>query len=252
MQQYSDPEPIISMLKDTLSRSGANGFVIGISGGVDSALAAVLCVRAAGRSAVKGYFLPSRVTPDNDKDDVKVLEKTLGICVTTVPIGDIIEQYNHLPDFLDTPYLVGNLMARIRMTVLYYYANRYGMLVCGTSNRTEFLLGYCTKFGDNAADVQPVIHLKKSEIWEMARVTGVPEQIIHRVPTAGLWQNQTDEGELGMSYSDIDLIISNLEGRLWVPENEKEEEIFKKIQRADHKQQPAPQLKSGSLIKELT
>jgi len=243
MQLSPDPEPIISLLKNTLSKSHATGFIIGISGGIDSAVSASLCVRATGSTAVTGIFLPSKVTPDTDYNDVILLTEKLGINIITVPIEDIISKYKNLPDFEETPYLIGNLMARTRMTILYYYANRLNRLVCGTSNYTEFLLGYCTKFGDNAADVQPIIHLSKSEVWDLAGTLGVPDKIIKRTPTAGLWQNQTDEGELGMTYAEIDNSIIHLEKQLWIPETEIERKIMDRILRAGHKQQPAPQIK---------
>jgi NAD+ synthase len=114
--------------------------------------------------------------------------------------------------------------------------------VCGTSNRTEYLLGYCTKYGDNAADVQPIVHLNKTDIWKIAKNLGVPEKIINRTPTAGLWPDQTDEEELGMTYKDIDTAIKNLEENSWIPENHTEKKILEKMQRAGHKKQPAPHL----------
>lgn len=238
-----DLNDILALLKESLRSSGASGFVVGLSGGVDSAVVAALCVRAAGTGAVRGYFLPSPVTPADDGEDVQMLGDTLGIEVETIPIGPILDRYRDIPDFLETPYLVGNLMARTRMTLLYYYANASGMLVCGTSNRTEFLLGYCTKYGDNAADVQPIIHLLKSEVWSLARVLKLPDRIITKAPSAGLWQDQTDEGEIGISYGAIDAAIRHLENRSWIPGTDDERAVLERIRRAAHKQHPVPQVK---------
>ena len=240
---YPDPLPAVNLLKDTLHSSGSSGFVIGISGGVDSALAAALCCKAAGPSAVAGLFLPSSVTPTQDASDVKLLGDTLGIQILTVPISPVLDQYRTLPGFTETPYLVGNLMARTRMTILYYYANKLSSLVCGTSNYTEYLLGYCTKFGDNAADVQPIIHLLKTDVWRLAELTGVPKQIISRTPTAGLYQDQTDEKELGLSYARIDAAILALIQQDSRAMTADERIVLEKIRNSEHKRNPAPQVK---------
>jgi NAD+ synthase len=213
--------------------------VVGISGGVDSALVAMLCCRAAGASRVHGIFLPSVVTPPVDAEDVVALSSKLSMDIETIPIGQIIDQYRKIPGFVDTPYLLGNLMARTRMTILYYAANRSSSLVCGTSNRTEYLLGYCTKHGDNAADIQPIVHLLKTDVWDLARYLGVPDSIVSRAPSAGLWPGQTDENELGLSYQDIDAAIRSLDRNGWNPENEVEEKVVSLNIRARHKQEPA-------------
>jgi len=235
-------ETICNLLRMTMERSGANGFVVGISGGVDSALVATLCARAVGPSRVHGIFMPSDVTPTGDAADVAALAAGLSIRVETIPIGHIVDQYCMLPGFVESDYLHGNLMARTRMTVLYYAANRDSYLVCGTSNRTEFILGYCTKYGDNAADVQPIVHLLKSDVWDLARYLGVPDSIITRPPSAGLWHGQTDEGELGISYGDLDCAIRNLDQNGWKPESEIEKKVASRCVAAWHKQNPAPSL----------
>ena len=233
-------DEICDLLSGTLKDAGASGYVVGVSGGVDSALVATLCCQAVGPSRVLGIFLPSMVTPSGDAADVSALASALSMRIETIPIGPIIDQYRQIPGFVETPYLMGNLMARSRMTVLYYVANRDSSLVCGTSNRTEYILGYCTKHGDNAADVQPLIHLLKTDVWSLARILGVPDTIVKRPPTAGLWAGQTDEGELGISYSDIDTAIRALDTNGWQPETAIEEKVFSRNLRARHKQMPAP------------
>lgn len=243
MLMRSGPETVDSIcefLRETLNNAGASGYLMGISGGVDSALAATLCCKAVGASRVAGIFLPSHVTPSEDTSDVAALAGFLSMKIETVPIGSVIDQYRTLPGFLENPYLLGNLMARTRMTLLYYYANRSSSLVCGTSNRTEYLLGYCTKHGDNAADVQPIIHLLKTEIWELARFLGIPSSIITRAPSAGLWSGQTDEGELGLAYADIDAAIRSLDLNGWIPKNDIEEKVVSRNRSSRHKQGPVP------------
>jgi NAD+ synthase len=238
-----DLEPIIGLLQHVIKTSGSQGFVVGLSGGIDSAVSAALCARAVGPSSVQGIFLPSDVTSAEDAEDVRLLGETLKIPVMTVPIGKVIHQYHAMPGFTNTTYLVGNLMARTRMTVLYYYANQMNRLVCGTSNYTEFLLGYCTKYGDNAADVQPIIHLQKNQVWDLARLIGIPDRIITKTPSAGLWHNQTDEDEIGMSYKTIDEAIAHLEKQSWQPATPEENIVMEKIRQAGHKQHTVPHLK---------
>jgi NAD+ synthase len=235
-------DKICSLLEETMKNTGSAGYVVGVSGGVDSALVATLCCRAVGPSRVLGIFLPSAVTPPKDYEDVRTLGEKLSMRVETVPISPIINQYRSTPGFIETPYLMGNLMARSRMTYLYYAANRDSCLVCGTSNRTEFLLGYCTKHGDNAADIQPIIHLLKTDIWDLSRYLEVPKEIIDRAPTAGLWHGQTDEGELGHTYAEIDQAIMSLDMNGWVAQNFIEEKVVAKRKAALHKQMPAPSL----------
>jgi NAD+ synthase len=133
-------------------------------------------------------------------------------------------------------------MARIRMTILYYHANRDNRLVCGTSNRSEYLLGYCTKFGDNAADIQPILHLYKSDVYTMAEELGIPEPIRRKVPSAGLWEDQSDEKELGLSYSQIDASLRALEAHDWRPEDETGERVLAMVKKSVHKRTGAPSL----------
>ena len=247
MHTPPDPSLIIRLLQDTIQNSGSSGFVIGLSGGIDSGVAATLCVRAAGSDKVQGLFLPSAVTPEGDEDDVRTLGDFLGIQILTIPISPIIDQYRNMPGFSESSYLIGNLMARTRMTVIYYYANQMNRLVCGTSNYTEYLVGYCTKYGDNAADVQPILHLQKTQVWQLARKIGIPERLITKTPSAGLWHNQTDEDELGMTYEVIDTAIKSLEIQEWVPKTQEERIVLEKIQRAGHKQRPVPQVKRNNI-----
>lgn len=233
---------IEQMIRYSVWSSGAEGIVIGISGGIDSAVSAAMCCRAVGGERVHGFTLTTRVTRREDISDAGDLCRGLGMPHQVASIEPILSAYRDLPGFSETPYLLGNLMARTRMAILYYYANRDRLLVCGTSNRTEYLLGYTTKFGDNAADIQPILHLYKTEIFEYAREIGIPVAILQKTPSAGLYAGQTDEGELGLPYPAIDAALRALEERGWKSGNEIEERVLTLVKRSSHKRMNAPSL----------
>ncbi|UUX91488.1 NAD+ synthase [Methanoplanus endosymbiosus] len=235
-------QKIENMIRHTIWSAGKSRIVIGISGGIDSAVAAGLSAKAIGGENVYGYMLPSDVTPKEDIEDGKALCEKFGINFSVVPITDIQKAFERLPGYEDTDYLRGNLMARIRMTTLYYFANRDNALVCGTSNRSEYLLGYSTKHGDDSADIQPLLHLLKKNVRAVAHEIGVTEEIIEKKPSAGLYKGQSDEEELGFSYDTIDKAIENLEENGWKAGNDEEEAILKMIVNSAHKRTGAPNL----------
>jgi len=222
--------------------SGCKGIVIGVSGGVDSAVSLAFCCRAVGPARVLALSLPSPVSNPQDERDAADFCRSLGIDHRVIPIGPMLDAFRGIPGFTETPYLLGNLMARIRMTVLYYHANRDNLLVCGTSNRSESLLGYFTKSGDSAADIQPILHLYKTEVYEMARELGIPDPTIRKSPSAGLWAGQTDEGEIGLSYAEIDGALQALEKNNWNAGNATEERVLALVKKSAHKRLPAPNL----------
>jgi NAD+ synthase len=154
----------------------------------------------------------------------------------------MLEGFKTMPDFKESRYLLGNLMARIRMTVLYYHANCEQKIVCGTSNRSEYMLGYCTKYGDNAADIQPLLHLYKTEIYDYAKELGIPELIMKKAPSAGLWEGQSDEEEIGLSYEKIDTSLRSLELHGWQATTPIEEKVLELVRKSEHKRLPAPNL----------
>jgi NAD+ synthase len=233
---------IEQMIRYTCWQSGLQKIVVGISGGIDSAVASFLCCKAIGNDRVLGLTMPSAVTPLADVRDAAELCRSLGMDHRVVPIDPVLDAFRRMPGFEETPYLMGNLMARTRMAVLYYHANREARLVCGTSNRTEYLLGYTTKYGDNAADLQPILHLYKTEIRELACNLGIPEIIIRKTPSAGLWAGQSDEAEIGLSYPEIDAALRSLEKNGWKSRNEVEERILSIVKKNGHKRLPAPNL----------
>jgi NAD+ synthase len=230
------------MIRYAYWNSGCSGIVIGVSGGVDSAVATAFCCRAVGPDKVLGLSLPSAVSAVNDEKDAADLCAMLGMEHRTISIEPMLAGFKQIPGFIASPHLLGNLMARIRMTALYYQANRDNRLVCGTSNRSEYLLGYCTKFGDNAADIQPILHLYKSDVYSMAEELGIPEPILKKAPTAGLWKGQTDEEEIGLSYDQIDTSLRTLETQGWQPDTPTEEKVLAMVKKNGHKRLGAPSL----------
>jgi NAD+ synthase len=230
------------MIRYAYWNSGCTGIVIGVSGGIDSAVAAAFCCRAVGPDKVLGLSLPSAVSSRQDCEDAAALCTALGMEHRIISIEPMLTGFRELPGFCESPYLMGNLMARVRMTVLFYHANRDHRLVCGTSNRSEYMLGYCTKFGDNAADIQPILHLYKSDVYVMAGELRIPEQIIRKVPSAGLWEGQNDEKEIGLSYDQIDTALRALEGHSWEPKNTTEEKVLAMVKKSGHKRMGAPNL----------
>jgi NAD+ synthase len=215
--------------------SGSSGIVIGMSGGIDSSVAATFCCRAIGGDRVLGLILPSIVTREEDITDAEELCRTLGMEYRTFGVDPLLAGFATIPRYEESPYLRGNLMARIRMTVLYYFANRDNRIVCGTSNRTEYMIGYCTKFGDNAADIQPIIHLYKTDVYRIAEELRIPDSIRNKIPSAGLWEGQSDEQEIGLSYPIIDEALRTLEINGWKSRNSEEEKVLQMVRKSEHK-----------------
>lgn len=191
--------------------ASAKGVVIGLSGGLDSAVVAALCTRALGSKQVLGLVLPSASTPAQDIDDAIAHARELGIEHRTVDIEPIMERYMH--DLPDDKVARGNLTARVRMSVLYYNAHVRQGLVAGTSDRSEIMIGYFTKFGDGAADILPIAGLYKTQVKELGRYLKVPEVILQKKSSPRLWADHTAEGEIGMGYGTIDPILHLLVDR---------------------------------------
>ena len=230
------------MIRYAYWTSGCKGIVVGLSGGLDSAVAATFCCRAIGGEKVLGLSLPASVSNPADIKDAAALCKQIGMMHRVVSIEPMLEGFRTMPEFKGSRYLLGNLMARIRMAVLYYHANRDQKIVCGTSNRSEYMLGYCTKFGDNAADLQPLLHLYKTEVYDYAQELGIPESIIKKAPSAGLWEGQSDEEEIGLSYAEIDHSLRALELQGWTAATPTEEKVLVFVKKSEHKRLLAPNL----------
>lgn len=230
---------IENLIRQGIWSAGAEGIVIGLSGGIDSAVVAALATASVGSERVSAFFLPSKTTPVADEADVRILCEKLELQLQIIPIDDVIEAYRRMDGFVEKPHLTGNLMARTRMAILYYQANLRNRLVIGTSNRTEYLIGYCTKWGDNAADIQPILHLLKKEVYLLGEEMGIPAAIIKKEPSAGLWQGQSDEKEIGISYADLDSTLMFLEENNWKAENEMQEKVLSLARKSVHKRLPA-------------
>lgn len=205
---------IEDFIRKKVGEAGAKGVVLGLSGGVDSALVASLCAKALGNKKVIGVISPESETI-NSKDiaDAKAIAKTLGIKAYTINISKIYSSFKRaLPIFKKGARIPnGNLKARIRMCILYYFANSMKLLVAGTGNKSEIMTGYFTLHGDGAADFFPLGDLYKKEVRELARAFRIPERIVRKIPSAGLWRGQSDEDELGITYEMLDEILPFIE-----------------------------------------
>ena len=204
---------IEEFIRIRVKESGMNGVVIGISGGVDSAVVTTLAVRALGSDKVHGLFLPSATTPVGDLADVKGFSKSLGINLQIIDIQSVIQALSiemkeeEDPDKLEWM----NLKPRIRQTIWYFYANKMKCLICGGGNKSELMIGYYTKYGDGAVDILPIGDVYKTHVYQLGEYLQIPKKIMEKAPSAGLSDGQTDEEEIGMSYSLIDAILFGLE-----------------------------------------
>lgn len=184
------------------------GFVIGISGGVDSAVVAHLLAKT--KAPVHGLVLPSPTTSQADIDDAIAVAKSAGLDYTIAPISAVYNEFiTSMASLFNTDadrqnVIAGNVQARLRMVALYAYAQSHQAVVVGTDNAAEWLMGYFTKFGDGGVDVVPLANLTKSQVFDMAKLLGVPQSVLDKAPSAGLWTGQTDEDEMGIRYADID------------------------------------------------
>jgi len=196
---------LTGFIRTELERTGFARGILGVSGGLDSSVTAALAVRAVGPDNVIGMIMPYGRAFGRDADDARLLARELGITTREVDIAPSVDAYySRFPT--EDRLLRGNKMARERMSVLYDFSVREKALIIGTSNKTELLLGYGTIHGDMACAFNPIGDLYKTQLRELARHLGLPESIITKAPTAGLWDGQTDEEELGLSYEEIDRI----------------------------------------------
>jgi NAD+ synthase len=200
---------LVGFLKDETRNAGFNSAVLGLSGGVDSAVCAYLAAEALGAANVTGVIMPYRTSAAQSRTDAESVAAKLGIRVEVVDISPMVDPLFR-DQKIDDPLRRGNVMARARMIVLYDISSRDRALVYGTSNKTELLLGYGTLFGDMASALNPLGDLYKTQIWDLARTLGVPAEVIQKRPSADLWEGQTDEGEMGFSYRDADLVLALL------------------------------------------
>jgi NAD+ synthase len=199
---------ITEWIKLQVERAGTTGAVLGLSGGLDSAVVGALCARALGDSAL-GIILPCESSAQ-DVEHAELVGKAVGLKTELVSLdGALVALEEALGE--SARNVRANLKPRLRMIALYHYANRLSYLVAGTGNRSEIMLGYSTKHGDGAADILPIGGLYKTQVRDLARELGIPAEIVDKPPSAGLWEGQTDEAELGMSYADIDRALGAID-----------------------------------------
>jgi len=205
---------ITRFIKDYVLKSKAKGIVLGLSGGIDSSTVAALSAKAIGGNNVLGLMLPEKETYNpKDIEHAKIVAEKFGLKTEIIDITPVLEAFRKsMPIFDDRDRLCkGNLKARTRMVYLYYYANRLSLIVCGSSDKSETMIGYFTKWGDVAADISPIMDLYKTQVKKLARHIGIPKEIVEKPPSPTLWPGQTAEEELGLKYETLDLILYGLE-----------------------------------------
>ena len=231
IQIPTNPEEAATVIKDFIKtyvrQAHADGVVLGLSGGVDSAVVALLCKQALGKNKVLCLFMPEAATPENDRRHQMLFTKKFDIPCTTIDITPLVDTYIGALGARPPKKTLANIKARARMILLFAHANHMNRLVCGTSNKSEMLVGYYTKYGDGGVDIQPIGDVYKTQIYELARYLGIPNPIIIKPPTAGLWVGQTDEGELKMKYDILDQILMGLECKLPTENIQREAHVTK-------------------------
>ena len=196
-------------LVEELAKTGLEGFVVGLSGGIDSALSCALAVHAVGKDSVRALKMPYRTSSPASEADADALVEMLGVETERIDITPMVDGYFDARDDA-TALRRGNYCARARMACLFDVSAREKALVLGTSNKTELLLGYGTWYGDVASSLNPIGDLYKTQVRQLARFLNIPKAIIEKPPSADLWPDQTDEDELGVSYEDADAILYRL------------------------------------------
>ena len=218
---------IIDFIRTYVQNSGCKRVVLGLSGGIDSSVAAVLCKEALGKNNVLCLFMPDDVTPSNDKKHQEIFVKKFDLQCRTIEIASIVQQIQKTCFGKTEKMTLSNIKARTRMILLYTYANEKVCLVCGTSNKSELLIGYFTKYGDGGADLLPIGDIYKTQIYQLAEYLKIPKSLISKAPTAGLWPGQTDEKELGINYETLDKILYGLELKIDIEDIVKEVNVKK-------------------------
>lgn len=213
---------LVGFLKNETYKIGLNKAVIGLSGGIDSAVSAYLSAKAFGPENLLCIMMPYKTSSKNSLTDAKKIIKELGVRSKIVNISKPVDAYLNSLEGDVSNLRKGNVMARMRMIVLYDESAKENALVIGTSNKTELLLGYSTLFGDSACAINPLGDLYKTQIFELAKHLNVPKEVIDKKPSADLWEGQTDEDEMGITYSEVDKLLYEK-----VDERRTDEELIK-------------------------
>jgi NAD+ synthase len=256
---------IAKFLRARLSESGKKGFVVGLSGGLDSSTTVTLCARAAAPDNILGLIMPHKESDQQDEEHALLLVDKLGIPYKIVDITSAVEAVKaNIRDLASkspqrseedgrSKNTIGNIKARIRMVNLYVAANSSGDLVVGSGDKSEFLIGYFTKYGDGGADIFPIADLYKTQVRMLAQHLGVPDVIVSKPSSPGLWRGQSAETEIGFTYEQLDLILYGIERFMRAEEIadklkisvETVSKVESMIKKAEHKRRGGIVLKIG-------
>ena len=205
---------LVSSIRDSIHKNGFKNAIVGVSGGLDSAVVLALCKKALGARHTFALLLPYRVSAPESLEHGKMVCAKFKVPYEVIDISPSVDAYfDRFP--AENRLQIGNKCARERMSVLYDFSVRKKALVAGTSNKSEILVGYSTQFGDSAAAFLPIGDLYKTQVFELARHLGIPEAIVAKKPSADLWPGQTDEGEIGITYKDLDIILHLMIDKRW-------------------------------------
>ena len=211
---------LVEFLRENFKKAGFSKAVLGLSGGIDSALVAYLLRDALGKENVLAIMMPYKSSNPDSLNHAKLVVEDLKINAKTIEITNMIDAY--FKNEKDASSLrMGNKMARERMSILFDYSSKENALVVGTSNKTEIYLGYSTQFGDSACALNPIGDLYKTNIWDLSRYLKIPNELIEKKPSADLWEGQTDEQEMGLTYKEADQVLYRM-----LEENKTVEEIL--------------------------
>ena len=211
---------LVEFLRESFKKTGFSKAVLGLSGGIDSALVAYLLRDALGKENVLAIMMPYKSSNPDSLNHAKLVVEDLGINSKTIEITDMIDAY-FKNEKEATSLRMGNKMARERMSILFDYSSKENALVVGTSNKTEIYLGYSTQFGDSACALNPIGDLYKTNIWDLSRYLKIPNELIEKKPSADLWEGQTDEQEMGLTYKEADQVLYRM-----LEENKKVDEVL--------------------------
>ncbi|EOD00693.1 NAD(+) synthase [Caldisalinibacter kiritimatiensis] len=230
---------LVDWLKEKVEEAGCNGLVFGLSGGIDSAVVAGLAKKAFPNNSL-GIIMPAH-SNEQDEEHARLVVEALDLDVKKVDLTDVFDKFiEAVNDDGSNRLATSNIKPRLRMTTLYYHAQKNRYLVCGTGNKSELTIGYFTKFGDSGVDLLPIADFVKYEVRELAKYLNIPEIIINKPPSAGLWENQTDEDEMGFSYKELDNYIKSGEA-----ESEVKEKIERMNKASEHKRRMPLMFKRG-------
>ena len=229
---------IVSWIKQKVKDSEAKGIVLGLSGGIDSAVVAALAKEAVGKDNLLVLFLPCNSDPQDFKD-AKLVAQKLELKAKLVDLSAVYNNFiKVLPGAISLAR--GNLKPRLRMSALYYFANKLNYLVCGTGNKSELMVGYFTKYGDGGVDILPIADLFKRQVRQLARELKIPQAIITKAPTAGLWSGQTDEVEMGITYNKLDDILDRFcNHKKQMADQKSVDKVIKMYKKSEHKRKGA-------------